>query len=247
MTTIATNESECTVFLQSKSAFIIFNYNYEKLNNDKEISYLEKKKLDFNSAEELLLCGENVVNLTEKDTINFKKNPPILIECASQGVLDLLLFFFPKRKFVLVYSWYVPNRYDGGEYDDYLDSLWDSSQQEVTSKYANNDGKVEVVQQLLNVYITDENKNESEDPWLDSRIETFNFPSCSASMLLASECGCGNIFDYDDLRIYEKEVFDTLKLEKVDGHVEYEGESFPIAQVLNLEVEKYKSKVILKH
>jgi len=48
------------------------------------------------------------------------------------------------------------------------------------------------------------------------------------------------------LRIFEKEVFDNLEIIKVEGNIEYEGESFPIAPVLNLEVEKYKTKILLK-
>ena len=221
MTTKFKDNNDCTVFLTSKGqATIIFNYNYEKLNNDKEISYLEKKKLDFNSAEDFLSNSENIVNLTQKDTINFKKNPPILIETASQGVLELLLFFFPQRKFVLVYSWHLPQRNDGGEYDDYLDRLWDASQQGEPSEYANNDGKVEVVEKLLNVYITDENENESGDPWLDSRKETLHFPSSSSSMQLANECGCGYTFEYDDLhrQINERIKRNQIKLNDENDH-----------------------------
>ena len=166
----------------------------------------------------------------------------LLAKQLKELLLHNLNHFIPEKKFVLVYSWDLPEKHDVGEYDDYLDSLWDSSQQEETSEYANNDGKVEVVNKLLRVYVTDENVCENEPG-----LQIVNFPSSSKSMQFASECGCGHNFEYDDLIVFEKEVFDTLKLEKVDGHVEYEGESFPIAQVLNLEVEKYKSKVILKH
>ena len=148
----------------------------------------------------------------------------------------------PEKKFVLVYSWDLPEKHDVGEYDDYLDSLWYSSQQKETSEYANNDGKVEVVNKLLRVYVTDENVTENEPG-----LQIVNFPSSSKSMQFASECGCGHNFEYDDLIVFEKEVFDNLEIKKVYGQIEWEGDSFPIAPILNLEVEKYKSKVILEY
>lgn len=232
-----------TVILTSKNqANVIFNYSYEKLKE--KISDLEDKKLSFKDTEDLLSNTENIVNLTDKETINYKNNPPVLIETSSQTMLELLLFFFPQKKFVLVYSWQLPEKYYSDEYDDYLDSLWEATQDGEISEYSNEDGIVEVVEQLLKVYVTDDKEN--EDPWLSFRKEIFNFPTNSESMQLAIECGCGNRFEYDDLRIFEKDVFENLEIIKVEGDVDYEGESFPLAPALNLEVEKYKNKLLLK-
>jgi hypothetical protein len=237
MTTKFKDNNDCTIFLKSKNSdIVIFNYNYEKLKSWR--SYNLTERLDLNTANDYLLHYENIVNLTEKDTIEFENNTLILIECSSQHILALLLYFFPQKEFVLAYCWYQPC----GDYDDYIDVLWDSSNDE-TSKFANKEGKIEVVQQLLNVYITD--KNDSDDPWLEDRIEIFDFPTCNSSMKLASEYGCAPAFEYDDLRIFEKEEFYNLEVKKVDRNVEYEGKSFPIAPMLNLEVEKYKTRIKL--
>ena len=241
--------SKCTVFLTNSKEhlLVIFKATYNE-------EYIDEV-LDHTVAKDTIDRYDTIVNLTEDENVDLKEYPPVLIKCSSQSVLNNLHHYMPEKKFVLVYSWHLPQRNDGGEYDDYLDRLWCAAQEGEPSEYANNDGKVEVVEKLLNVYITDENENESGDPWLDSRKETLHFPSSSSSMQLANECGCGYTFEYDDLRIFEKEVFDNLEIIKVEGNIEYEGqwmgepkiiESFPIAPVLNLEVEKYKTKILLK-
>jgi len=228
--------SKCTVFLTNSKEhlLVIFKATYDE-------EYIDEV-LDHTVAKDTIDGYDTIVNLTEDESVDLKEYPPVLIKCSSQSVLNILHHYMPEKKFVLVYSWDLPEKHDVGEYDDYLDSLWDSSQQEETSEYANNDGKVEVVNKLLRVYVTDENVTENEPG-----LQIINFPSSSKSMQFASECGCGHNFEYDDLIVFEKEVFDNLEIKKVDGQIEWEGDSFPIAPILNLEVEKYKSKVILKH
>ena len=228
--------AKCTVFLTNSKEhlLVIFKATYDE-------EYIDEV-LDHTVAKDTIDGYDTIVNLTEDESVDLKEYPPVLIKCSSQSVLNNLHHYMPEKKFVLVYSWDLPEKHDVGEYDDYLDSLWDSSQQEETSEYANNDGKVEVVNKLLIVYVTDENVTENEPG-----LQIINFPSSSKSMQFASECGCGHNFEYDDLIVFEKEVFDNLEIKKVDGQIEWEGDYFPIAPILNLEVEKYKSKVILKH
>jgi len=228
--------SKCTVFLTNSKEhlLVIFKSTYDE-------DYIDEV-LGHTGAKDTIDGYDTIVNLTEDESVDLKEYPPVLIKCSSQSVLNNLHHYMPEKKFVLVYSWDLPEKHDVGEYDDYLDSLWDSSQQDETSEYANNDGKVEVVNKLLIVYVTDENVTENEPG-----LQIINFPSSSKSMQFASECGCGHNFEYDDLIVFEKEVFDNLEIKKVDGQIEWEGDYFPIAPILNLEVEKYKSKVILKH
>jgi len=228
--------SKCTVFLTNSKEhlLVIFKATYNE-------EYIDEV-LDHTVAKDTIDGYDTIVNLTEDESVDLKEYPPVLIKCSSQSVLNILHHYMPEKKFVLVYSWDLPEKHDVGEYDDYLDSLWDSSQQEETSEYANNDGEVEVVNKLLRVYVTDENVTENEPG-----LQIANFPSSSKSMQFASECGCGHNFEYDELIVFEKEVFDNLEIKKVDGQIEWEGDSFPIAPILNLEVEKYKSKVILEY
>ena len=228
--------SKCTVFLTNSKEhlLVIFKATYDE-------DYIDEV-LDPTGAKDIIDGYDTIVNLTEDESVDLKEYPPVLIKCSSQSVLNNLHHYMPEKKFVLVYSWDLPEKHDVGEYDDYLDSLWYSSQQKETSEYANNDGKVEVVNKLLRVYVTDENVTENEPG-----LQIVNFPSSSKSMQFASECGCGHNFEYDDLIVFEKEVFDNLEIKKVYGQIEWEGDSFPIAPILNLEVEKYKSKVILEY
>jgi len=228
--------SKCTVFLTNSKEhlLVIFKATYDE-------EYIDEV-LDHTVAKDTIDGYDTIVNLTENESIDLQKYPPVLIKCASQSVLHNLNHFIPEKKFVLVYSWDLPERMDTGEYDDYVDSVWDASQYEEISECSYYDlDKVEVVSKLLKVYITDENVS-ADEPGL----EIVDFPSNSKSMKFASERGCGLPFEYDDLLVFEKEVFDTLKLEKVDGHIEWEGDSLPIAPMLNLVVEKYKTKILLK-
>jgi len=229
-----------TVFLTNSKEhlLVIFRVKY----NQEDIKYATHKQLDYKEAESMIEKFDNIVNLTEDKSIDISKYPPVLIECSSQSVLKILHHYMPKKKFVLVYSWDLPEKNNDDVYEDYVDSVWDASQYEAISECPYYDlDKVEVVNKLLKVYLTDENVS-ADEPGL----EIVDFPSNSKSMKFASERGCGLPFEYDDLLVFEKEVFDTLKPEKVDGHIEWEGDSLPIAPMLNLVVEKYKTKILLK-
>ena len=107
--------------------------------------------------------------------------------------------------------------------------------------YKNNNGEIEVVKQLHRVYVTDMNSGEEEPG-----REILNFPGY-ATMKIASEVGCGPNFEYDNLRVFEEKVFNNLEVKNIDGQVEIEEEDFPIAPELLLDVEEYKSKVILEY
>ena len=128
--------SKCTVFLTNSKEhlLVIFKATYDE-------DYIDEV-LGPTGAKDTIDGYDTIVNLTEDESVDLKEYPPVLIKCSSQSVLNNLHHYMPEKKFVLVYSWDLPEiGMMGGEYDDYLDSLWDSSQQEVTSEYANNDGK----------------------------------------------------------------------------------------------------------
>lgn len=227
--------SECTVFLTNSKEhlLVIFNANYDK-------NYFDEV-LDESGAKDIIDRYDTIVNLTENESIDLKKYPPVLIKCSSQSVLKILHHFIPEKKFFLVYSWYDidDSKYAYDEYESYQYSLFDLLEEEDDS-YKNNNGEIEVVRQLHRVYVTDMN-SESEEPGR----QILNFPG-SATMKLADELGCAPNFEYDDLRVFEEEVFNKLEVKNIDDRVDIDGESFPIAPEIILEVERYKSKIILK-
>lgn len=235
MTNKAKVGSECTVFLTNSKEHLLVIY---KANYDED--YIDEV-LDDSGAKDIIDGYDTIVNLTENESIDLKKYPPVLIKCSSQSVLKILHHFIPEKKFFLVYSWYDidDSKYAYDEYEDYQYSLLDLLEEEDDS-YKNNNGEIEVVKQLHRVYVTDMN-SESEEPGR----QILNFPG-SATMKLADELGCAPNFEYDNLRVFEEEVFNTLEVKNIDGRVDIEGESFPIAPEIILEVERYKSKIILE-
>jgi len=228
-------ESEHTVFLTNSKEhlLVIFKANYDE-------DYIDEV-LDYNRAKDIIDEYDTIVNLTENERIDLKKYPPVLIKCSSQSVLKILHNYMPEKKFFLVYSWYDidDSKYAYDEYEDYQYELLDLLEEEDDS-YKNNNGEIEVVKQLHRVYVTDMN-SESEEPGR----QILNFPG-SATMKIADEVGCAPNFQYDNLRVFEEEVFNTLEVKNIDGRVDIEGESFPIAPEIILEVASYKSKIILE-
>jgi hypothetical protein len=227
-------ESERTVFLTNSKEhlLVIFKANYDE-------DYIDEV-LDYNRAKDIIDGYDTIVNLTENERIDLKKYPPVLIKCSSQSVLKILHHYMPEKKFFLVYSWYDidDSKYAYDEYEDYQYELLDLLEED--DSYKNNNGEIEVVKQLHRVYVTDMN-SESEEPGR----QILNFPG-SATMKIADEVGCAPNFQYDDLRVFEEEVFNTLEVKNIDGRVDIEGESFPIAPEIILEVAGYKSKIILE-
>ena len=57
--------------------------------------------------------------------------------------------------------------------------------------------------------------------------------------LIFEEFGCYK-FSYDELRIFEEEVFNNLNVKIDNEMMDVEGQKFPIAKKLILDVDKYK-------
>tara|TARA_B110000908_G_scaffold171230_1_gene233243 strand:+ start:532 stop:1623 length:1092 start_codon:yes stop_codon:yes gene_type:complete len=228
--------AKCTVFLTNSKEhlLVIFKATYDE-------EYIDEV-LDHTVAKDTIDGYDTIVNLTEDESVDLKEYPPVLIKCSSQSVLNILHHYMPEKKFFLVYSWYDidDSKYAYDEYEDYLYALLDLLESD-DKLYKNDNGEIEVVKQLHRVYVTDMNSGEEEPG-----REILNFPG-SATMKIASEVGCGPNFEYDNLRVFEEKVFNNLEVKNIDGQVEIEEEDFPIAPELLLDVEEYKSKVILEY
>ena len=222
MTTESKTESEHTVFLTNSKEhlLVIFQAKY----NQDDIKYGTHMQLDYKEAESMAGGANIIVSPAEGKSIDLKKYPPVLIKCSSQSVLDILQYYIPEKKFFLVYSWYDidDSKYASDEYEDYLYALLDLADDDDA---ADDDVEIEVVKQLHRVYVTEINSGE------EPGREIFNFPG-SSTMKIATEVGCGPNFEYDDLRVFDEEMFNNWEVKNIDGKVEIEGKYFPIAPEL---------------
>jgi len=216
MTTESKTESEHTVFLTNSKEhlLVIFQAKY----NQDDIKYGTHMQLDYKEAESMVGGANIIVSPAEGKSIDLTKYPPVLIKCSSQSVLDILQYYIPEKKFFLVYSWYdIDNsKYASDEYEDYLYALLD---------LADDDVEIEVVKQLHRVYVTEINSGE------EPGREIFNFPG-SSTMKIAAKVGCGPNFEYDDLSVFDEEMFNNWEVKNIEGKVEIEGKYFPIAPEL---------------
>ena len=216
MTTESKTESEHTVFLTNSKEhlLVIFQAKY----NQDDIKYGTHMQLDYKEAESMAGGANIIVSPAEGKSIDLTKYPPVLIKCSSQSVLDILQYYIPEKKFFLVYSWYdIDNsKYASDEYEDYLYALLDLADDNV---------EIEVVKQLHRVYVTEINSGE------EPGREIFNFPG-SSTMKIAAKVGCGPNFEYDDLSVFDEEMFNNWEVKNIEGKVEIEGKYFPIAPEL---------------
>tara|TARA_B110000240_G_scaffold87313_1_gene99356 strand:- start:147 stop:827 length:681 start_codon:yes stop_codon:yes gene_type:complete len=219
MTTESKTESEHTVFLTNSKEhlLVIFQAKY----NQDDIKYATHKQLDYKEAKSMADGANIIVSPTEGNSIDLTKYPPVLIKCSSQSVLDILQYYIPEKKFFLVYSWYDidDSKYASDEYEDYLYALLDLADDD------DDDVEIEVVKQLHRVYVTEINSGE------EPGREIFNFPG-SSTMKIAAKVGCGPNFEYDDLSVFDEEMFNNWEVKNIEGKVEIEGKYFPIAPEL---------------
>jgi len=222
MTTKAKNESESTVFLTNSKEHLLVIF-LAKYNQD-DIKYATHKQLDYKEAKSMADGANIIVSPTEGNSIDLTKYPPVLIKCSSQSVLDILQYYIPEKKFFLVYSWYDidDSKYASDEYEDYLYALLDLADDDDA---ADDDVEIEVVKQLHRVYVTEINSGE------EPGREIFNFPG-SSTMKIAAKVGCGPNFEYDDLSVFDEEMFNNWEVKNIEGKVEIEGKYFPIAPEL---------------
>jgi len=169
------------------------------------------------------LCNRNphVINLTGDDEIDLEKHPPILLESErSQWILDELIDWVPNKKFVMVYRFNRP--WEDSGYEDYLSLFYEPTDVAVMCHYDK-------------IFITGE-KSRDEDP--GKEITEFKCDGGKSREWLEEMCRFSH--DYDELRIFEEEVFYNLKGDDHVGMLDIGGIEFKEAKRLNLNVDEYK-------
>jgi len=155
----------------------------------------------------------------------------------SQSLLDELMQWMPDKKFVMVYRWSYLNE-NNCDYEDYLfefkeffnneDDLYSFERKEIKSE------DIAILGHYDKIFITGK-KSDSEEP--GEKIT--KFPGSATMELIFEEFGCYK-FSYDELRIFEEEVFNNLNVKIDNEMMDVEGQKFPIAKKLILDVDKYK-------
>ena len=188
----------------------------------------------FSDTEFLLseISYRDAINLTGDDEIDLKKYPPIMLDGShSQSLLDILKEWIPDKKFVMVYRW---NRLheDNCNYEDYLCQFEAGDISEHYShKVDHTEEELAVLRHYDKIFITGK-KSDSDEPGQ----EITKFPGSATRDFV----GLHSPFDYDELRIFEEEVFNNLNVEIDNEMMDIEGQKFPIAKKLILDVDKYK-------
>ena len=206
---------EFTVFLIPKKGNTLVVFKTDKSNL--------KGFEHFTDTEFLLseISYRDAINLTGDEEIDLKKYPPIMLDGShSQWLLDILKEWVPDRKFVMIYRW---NRlWKNSGYEDYL-GFFDEPRE------------IAVMCHYDKIFITGE-KSSSDDP--GQEITDFTCDGGETREVLEEMCVFAH--DYDELRIFEEEVFNNLNVEIDNEMMDIEGQKFPIAKKLILDVDKYK-------
>ena len=217
---------EFTVFLIPKKGDTMVVFKTDKSN---------LKGFEHFSDTEFLLSEisyRDAINLTGDDEIDLKKYPPIMLDGShSQSLLDILKEWIPDKKFVIVYRW---NRLheDNCDYEDYLCQFEAGDISEHYShKIDHTEEELAVLRHYDKIFITGK-KSDSDEPGQ----EITKFPGSATRDFV----GLHSPFDYDELRIFEEEVFNNLNVEIDNEMMDIEGQKFPIAKKLILDVDKYK-------
>ena len=217
---------EFTVFLIPKRGNTLVVFKTDKSN---------LKGFEHFSDTEFLLSEisyRDAINLTGDDEIDLKKYPPIMLDGShSQSLLDILKEWIPDKKFVMVYRW---NRLheDNCNYEDYLCQFEAGDISEHYShKVDHTEEELAVLRHYDKIFITGK-KSDSDEPGQ----EITKFPGSATRDFV----GLHSPFDYDELRIFEEEVFNNLNVEIDNEMMDIEGQKFPIAKKLILDVDKYK-------
>ena len=205
-----------TVFLIPKKGDCMVVFKTDK-SNFKSFEHFS----DTNFLLDEISYRDHAINLTGDEEIDLKKYPPIILDGShSQWLLDILKEWVPDRKFVMIYRW---NRlWKNSGYEDYL-GFFDEPRE------------IAVMCHYDKIFITGE-KSSSDDP--GQEITDFICDGGETREVLEEMCVFAH--DYDELRIFEEEVFNNLNVEIDNEMMDVEGQKFPIAKKLILDVDKYK-------
>ena len=226
---------EFTVFLIPKrgDSMVVFKTDKSNLKSFEHFS-------DTNFLLDEISYRDHAINLTGDDEIDLKKYPPIILDGShSQSLLDELMQWMPDKKFVMVYRW---NRLheDNCDYEDYLsefetgvfseDDSFDSFE-DYSREINYTREEVAVLGHFDKIFITGK-KSDSEEPGQ----EITKFPGSATREFIYGL----DRFNYDELRIFEEEIFNNLNVKIDNEMMDVEGQKFPIAKKLILDVDKYK-------
>jgi antitoxin component YwqK of YwqJK toxin-antitoxin module len=226
---------EFTVFLIPKKGDCMVVFKTDK-SNFKSFEHFS----DTNFLLDEISYRNHAINLTGDDEIDLKKYPPIILDGShSQSLLDELMQWMPDKKFVMVYRW---NRLheDNCDYEDYLsefetgvfseDDSFDSFE-DYSREINYTREEVAVLGHFDKIFITGK-KSDSEEPGQ----EITKFPGSATREFIYGL----DRFNYDELRIFEEEIFNNLNVKIDNEMMDVEGQKFPIAKKLILDVDKYK-------
>jgi len=224
-----------TVFLIPKKGDCMVVFKTDK-SNFKSFEHFS----DTNFLLDEISYRDHAINLTGDDEIDLKKHPPIILDGShSQSLLDELMQWMPDKKFVMVYRW---NRLheDNCDYEDYLsefetgvfseDDSFDSFE-DYSREINYTREEVAVLGHFDKIFITGK-KSDSEEPGQ----EITKFPGSATREFIYGL----DRFNYDELRIFEEEIFNNLNVKIDNEMMDIEGQKFPIARKLILDVDKYK-------
>ena len=222
---------EVTIFLTPNKgdSMIIFKTKIENYTNFHEGNFTDSKYLiDHIEDNEY---NDHIINLTNSNKFDLKKYPPVIISIPSQSVLRTIANFIPDKKFVLIFRWSEISE----EIIDLVLAL-PKEQRKIIMAYD------EIWKSAKNV---DENGNHLDDKIMD-------FPGSKTMQVYKREWVYGQDWDkykdYDYLRLYEEEVFNSLKITEggfdmdLDDYM-YDDEVCYVEPSLILDVKKYKTKL----
>lgn len=192
----------------------------------------EDDELEFLNKDAVNQLNGPLINLTGKSEIEFNSFPPVIAQTNSLWLHSLLFDFFPDKKFVMVKRWENLEYRDPEVWEEYLQVMC-----ELVEDDASLEGEVLIYHDQIT--ITDENIGDDEDNPRSSRI--MEYPGCKTADHLNYYY---HAYDYDDLYLFEKEVFDNLKVNTPSGVVNVNGKNYPYAPHLVLDTEKYNNSLI---
>ena len=191
---------------------------------DDELEFLDK-----DAANQL---NGPLINLTGRNEIEFNSFPPAIAQINSLLLHSVLFDFFPDKKFVMVKRWEDLEYRDPEVWEEYLEVMCELIEDDATLE-----GEVLIYHDQIT--ITDENSGDDGDNPRSRRI--MEYPGCKTADHLNFYY---QAYDYDDLYLFEKEVFDNLKVNTPPGVVNVNGKNYPYAPHLVLDTEKYNNSLI---
>jgi len=199
--------------------------------NEEQKSWFFDDDLEFLDKDAANQLNGPLINLTGKSKIEFNLFPPVIAQTNSLLLHSYLFDFFPDKKFVMVKRWKRLEYRDPSVWEEYLEVMCELIEDDATLE-----GEVLIYHDQIT--ITDENGDDEHNPRSRRIME---YPGCLTADHLNYYY---HAFDYDDLYLFEEEVFNNLKVDTPPGVVNVNGKNYPYAPHLVLDTEKYNNSLI---